>query len=103
MLKSHSIGTQSMVLQNLYYEWVHNQLITDEGKKGQLFTGGIARLLTDDEFFNKVVAHVEDQEAAEKKRKVKKQKRETYGVVLGDWKEGEAKRKVQNDLKRTQY
>ena len=92
----------SMVLQRLYCARVHCQLQAKEVKmnakksKGRLHGDGLPRVLTDDEFFKKVVAHFKALEEEEAEKEAKKQNKEDLNAEIDEWKRNEEQRKKRN-------
>ena len=88
--------------------WISEQLAAqDEAKKarkgGRLVGDGLPRLLTGDEFYQRVVDHeraaVQDKVANENRRKQKEQR----SALLAEWKEVEEARKKQNKEQKAAY
>ena len=92
----------SMVLQRLYCTRVRRQLQAKEVKmnakkaKGRLHGDGLPRVLTDDEFFERVVAHFKALEEEEVEREAKKQNKEDLNAEIDEWKRNEEQRKKTN-------
>ena len=88
--------------------WISEQLAAqDEAKKarkeGRLVGDGLPRLLTGDEFYQRVVDHeraaVQDKVANKNRRKQKEQR----SALLAEWKEVEEARKKQNKEQKAAY
>jgi len=70
---------------------------TKGGKaKGRLHGDGLPRILTDDEFFEKVVAHFKTLEEEEAEKKAQKQKKQDLNAEIEKWKKNEEQRKKTN-------
>jgi hypothetical protein len=100
----------TVVLQSMFCERLSSQLAAQEEKqksahkkKGKLVGDGLPRLLTGDEFHNRVVEHekatVEEDMVREERRKLRDERTE----VLGPWKEAEAARLERNRVRRQAY
>ncbi|KIM53594.1 hypothetical protein SCLCIDRAFT_94770, partial [Scleroderma citrinum Foug A] len=72
-------------------------------KEGRLVGNGLPRLLTSDEFYQRVVDHervaVQDKVANENRRKQKEQR----SALLAEWKEVEEARKQRNKEQKAAY
>ncbi|KLO14686.1 hypothetical protein SCHPADRAFT_813887, partial [Schizopora paradoxa] len=99
----------SCVLQSLYCERLRSQLNAKEKKatekkgSGKLVGDGLPRLLTADDFVERVRAFVDRQlaEAAEKERM--RTKKDAYAIALQQWNEGEELRKAQIATRRADW
>jgi len=70
---------------------------TKGGKaKGRLHGNGLPRILTDDEFFEKVVTHFKALEEEEAEKEAQKQKKENLNAEIDEWRKNEGKRKKTN-------
>jgi hypothetical protein len=104
ILRAQVIHLQSaMVLQRLYCGRVRRQLGAKETKAnkkakkgGKLLSDGLPHLLTDDDFYERVVAHFEAQEAQDAEKEGWKQKKEDLTAEVEKWEKLEAEQKVRN-------
>ena len=93
ILKSRVLQLQSgMILQQIYCGQVRRQLAAREkkvdkkGKKGgRLAREGIPRMLTDDEFYERVCAQLAAMEEAEKEKENRGKKKEDLMAELEEW------------------
>ena len=91
-----------MVLQRLYCARVHHQLQAREVKtkggkaKGRLHGDGLPCILTNDEFFEKVVAHFKALEEEEAEKEAWKQNKEDLNAEIDEWRKNEEQRKKKN-------
>jgi hypothetical protein len=97
------------ILNEMYCNVLRGQLANQEGKKrkgkegGKLVGDGLPRLLSGDDFYERVVEfeHVQKKVAAEKQ--MRKDTREKRAEALATWKCLENKRKKENEVRRAQY
>ncbi|KIK90544.1 hypothetical protein PAXRUDRAFT_44254, partial [Paxillus rubicundulus Ve08.2h10] len=109
MSKSALVGMQSTaVLQSMFCDRLSGQLAAQEEKrkkkkKGQLNGDGLLRLLTGDEFYNRVVAH---QEACEELKMAQEdccKQKEEQSAILTEWRKAEKEQKKRNAMCRQAY
>lgn len=103
-------GMQStMVLQSMFCERLSGQLATQEEKqkkkrkKGQLNGDGLPRLLTSDEFYNRVVQHENACEEEEVARESRRNQREERAALMVIWQEAENERRKRNESRKETY
>lgn len=101
--RARTIQLQAMmVLQQLYCARVHRQLRAQEVKskggkaKRRLCEDGLTRILTDDEFFERVVAHFKALEEEEAEKEARKQNKEDLTAEIDEWRRNEEQRKKNN-------
>ncbi|KAF9236166.1 hypothetical protein BU15DRAFT_50481 [Melanogaster broomeanus] len=109
-LKRRVIELQAAnVLNEMYCNMLRGQLAKQEEKgrkgkgKGKLMGDGLPRLLSSDEFYEKVVVCEEAQKKAVAEKKLKKAEREQRAEALVTWKKLEEKRKIDNKARRAEY
>lgn len=87
------------VLNELYCSKLHGQLAHQDEKKrkkskGQLMADGLPCFLSEDEFYEKVVAHEEAQQWEEREKEARKRAREAVAEAVVHWKKTEEARKA---------
>ena len=108
--KSALVGMQStMVLQSMFCERLSGQLATQEEKqkkkrkKGQLNGDGLPRLLTSDEFYDRVVQHENACEEEDAARESRRKRREERAALMVTWQEAENERRKRNEGRKQAY
>ena len=106
-LKGKIAGLQStVILQDAYLHRVQGQLVTKEGKKnkgGGVLNDGHARLLTDDEFIEKVAEKDRQKALKQAEKERRNMMMAEYKVVLDEWKNSEEGRKQWNKDQRLEW
>jgi hypothetical protein len=109
-LKRRVIELQAAnVLNEMYCNMLRGQLAKQEEKrqkgkeKGKLIGDGLPRLLSGDEFYEKVVVYEEERKKAVAEKKSRKIEREQRTEVLLEWKKLEEGRKNENKARRAKY
>ncbi|KAG6381558.1 hypothetical protein JVT61DRAFT_151 [Boletus reticuloceps] len=98
-----------MVLQAMFCERLSGQLATQEEKqkkkrkKGQLNGDGLPRLLTSDEFYNRVVQHKNACEEEEVARESRRKQREERAALMVMWQEADNERRKRNESRKLAY
>ncbi|KAJ8074641.1 hypothetical protein PM082_022219 [Marasmius tenuissimus] len=85
------------VMQNLYCDQVWKQLLAKEEKgqkikRGKLMGDGLLKMLTSDEYYQKVVEHEEAQKVDEEEKRARKTAREKQAAAMTIWEGNEAKK-----------
>ncbi|KIK97140.1 hypothetical protein PAXRUDRAFT_136881 [Paxillus rubicundulus Ve08.2h10] len=97
------------VLNEAYCNKLHFQLAFQEEKKknpgapGKLVEDGLPRLLSGDEFDEKVVEFTKWQKEKEVQKETRQAEREELKAANDEWKKNEAKRKVENVARRERF
>ncbi|KIJ08197.1 hypothetical protein PAXINDRAFT_60948, partial [Paxillus involutus ATCC 200175] len=97
------------VLNEAYCNKLHFQLAFQEEKKknpgapGKLVEDGLPRLLSGDEFYEKVVEFTKWQKEKEVQKETRQAEREELKAANDEWKKNEAKRKVENAARREHF
>jgi len=109
-LKNRVVERQATnILNEMYCDTLRRQLAHQEKKKsglkgkGKLVGDGLPRLLSGDDFNEKVVEHTKWQEREEGEKAARRQAREDRTEALTAWKKREEERKQENDCKRQRY
>jgi len=106
-LKGKVVGLQStVILQNAYLHRVQGQLEAREGKRnkgGGVLNDGHARLLTEDEFVEKVAERDRQKASKQAEKEQRKAMMAEYKVVLDEWKKVEGERKRWNIDRRLEW
>lgn len=106
--KSRAVELQStMVLQRLYCGRVRRQLLAKEQKAskskkkgGKLMGDGLGRILTEDEFYQRVQEHSAAQEEEEIDKEARKQARETRAAEIVLWEIEKGEIQCRNDMQK---
>ncbi|TFK22795.1 hypothetical protein FA15DRAFT_706032 [Coprinopsis marcescibilis] len=98
----------TLVLQQIYCRWVRNQLKMKEAKGAKksnqkLKNPNLGKVITDDDFFNKVKLQREAEEAAKQAKAQRKSAEELLVEVLVVWKEEEAERAAKNNQRKEEW
>lgn len=107
--KAVIMGMQSsIVLQGMFCERLSSQLAGQEEKqrkrkKGQLNGDGLPRLLTGDDFYNRVAEHERTSAIEEAARQARKRQRNERAGLMDPWKQAEKERLERNKARRTAF
>ncbi|KAF9237892.1 hypothetical protein BU15DRAFT_48263 [Melanogaster broomeanus] len=109
-LKQRLIALQAAnILNEMYCSKLRGQLAHFEekkkkgGKMGKVLGDGLPRLLSGDEFFQRVVEFEEAQEKAAVEKMTRGEERKRHSEALATWKKSEEARKVENNAQRAHY
>jgi len=109
-LKQCVISLQaSNVLNEMYCAKIRSQLAHHESKKragnngGKILGDGLLRLLSGDEFYERVVEFEEGQTRAATEKRTRAEERKRHAEALASWKKLEDARKVENKARRERY
>ncbi|KAJ8592234.1 hypothetical protein M405DRAFT_695312, partial [Rhizopogon salebrosus TDB-379] len=109
-LKQRVISLQaSNILNEMYCAKIRSQLAHHESKKragnsgGKVLGDGLPRLLSGDEFYERVVEFEEGQTRAATEKRTRAEERKRHAEALADWKKLEGARKVENKARRERY
>ncbi|KAF9560998.1 hypothetical protein CPC08DRAFT_707723 [Agrocybe pediades] len=97
------------VLQNIYVRKANKHLHAQEeerkkkSKKNRIFGDGMAKLLHEEEIFNKVIALDEEAKRKAEEKEDRRLARENHAQALADWKKHEDLRKERNAALRETY
>ncbi|KAG2045255.1 hypothetical protein BDR03DRAFT_848963 [Suillus americanus] len=97
------------VLNQLYCLQLRGQLANQEAKKqskkknGKLMSDGLPRLLSSDEFYERVMNHEKEQKRVADDKKTRREEREQRSGALATWKRLEDERKQENNEQHTRY
>ncbi|SJL12789.1 uncharacterized protein ARMOST_16220 [Armillaria ostoyae] len=106
--KSRTVDLQSgFVLQELYCKKVHRQLAQKEKRNGkgrsqQLNRDGMPRLLTSNDFYDRVIDHEETAIHEEEEKKACRDVRESHSKAMALWRKKDDQRKARNKKKMEQ-
>ena len=107
--KAAMVGMQlTIVLQGLFCERLSSQLAGQEDKqkkrkKGQLNGDGLPRLLTEDNFYNRVAEHERTSTIEEAAREARKKRRNQQAGLMDPWKQAEKERLERNNSRRIAF
>jgi hypothetical protein len=97
------------VLNEMYCNMLRGQLAHQNKKKntpkgaGKLVGDGLPRLLSGDEFYEKVVEHTERQKREEREKKEKQGARDERAEAMKEWKKQDDERKEENTAQTSRY
>lgn len=109
IVKERNVALQaSMVLMQQYCDRIKGQLETFEKKQGKgkgkrLHADGMPRLLTEDNFFEKVCADEERQEQMAADKETRRLGREDHQKAVKAWEKRESERKARNEATRVAW